>query len=105
MVRELRASDHCVVRLLSGQVGQATIERRAVAVGVVARSGAPVTAMPADAPPITRAFPRPHPSRRRWVVRGLAPHRAAPAGAAASATGSSLRGAPAQTRDGVGVAP
>src|SRR3954469_18800767 len=87
MVRELRASDHCVVRSLSGQVGRATIERRAVAVGVVARSGALVTATPADAPPITRAFPRPHPSPRRRGGGGLPPHRAPPAGAAASATG------------------
>src|SRR4051794_40050925 len=86
MVRELRASDHCGVRSLGGQAGQATIERRAVAVGVVARSGALVTAMPADAPPVTRAFQRSHPWRRGRVVRGLAPPRAAPAGAAASST-------------------
>jgi hypothetical protein len=83
MVRGACASDHSAVRSFDEQAGQATLEWLAVAVGVVALSGALVTATPAVAPRITSAFQTPHLSRRRRVARGLAPHRATRAGAAA----------------------
>ena len=89
------------------QADQATLEWLAVAVGVVALSGALVTATPAVAPR-SPARSDPHLSRRRRVVRGLAPHRAARAGATARAArfdGVVVGGAPAQIRDGCAVAP
>ena len=46
MVLAVRASDHWGVRSFGEQAGQATIEWLAVAVGVVALSGAFVTATP-----------------------------------------------------------
>ena len=56
MVRGARASDHWGVRSFGEQAGQATLERQVVAAGVVALSGALVTAVPAVAPHITSAF-------------------------------------------------
>jgi hypothetical protein len=56
MVRGACASDHAGVRSFGEQAGQATHERLVVAVGVVALSGARVTAVPAVAPQITSAF-------------------------------------------------
>jgi hypothetical protein len=86
MALGVRASDHCRVRSFGGQAGQATIEWLAVAVGVVALSGALVTAMPPVAPQITSAFQTLICRVGGGSCAVSPPNRAAPAGAAARST-------------------
>ena len=93
-----------MVRSFDAQAGQATLEWLAVAVGVGGTLRGPRHGHAGRRAADHQRVPDPHLSRRRRVVRGLAPHRAARAGAAAHFEGSSSGGAPAQIRDGCAVA-
>ena len=95
-----------MVRSFDEQADQATIEWLAVAVGVVALSGALVTATPAVAPRSPARF-RPSSVASAAGRARSRPHRAARAGATARARAvrrGVVGGAPAQIRDSCAVA-
>ena len=97
MVRGARASDHWGVRSFGEQAGQATLERQVVAAGVVALSGALVTAVPAVAPHITSTFQTLIP-RVGGGSCAVSPPTAPPAPARPPATGTASGGCSGRPR-------